>query len=56
MTRWHWKRDPRLPLRRVDSEALSSCSTAAANRTVIVVHDSGRLYPEAIIFTTTAPE
>jgi hypothetical protein len=23
--------------------------------TVIVVHDSGRLYPEAIIFTTTAP-
>jgi hypothetical protein len=23
---------------------------------VIVVHDSGRLYPEAIIFTTTAPQ
>ena len=23
--------------------------------TLIVVHDSGRLYPEAIIFTTTAP-
>jgi hypothetical protein len=23
--------------------------------TVIVVHDSGRLFPEAIIFTTTAP-
>jgi hypothetical protein len=23
--------------------------------TVIVVHDSGRLYPKAIIFTTTAP-
>jgi hypothetical protein len=23
--------------------------------TVIVVHDSGRLYPEAFIFTTTAP-
>jgi hypothetical protein len=24
--------------------------------TVIVVHDSGRLYPQAIIFTTTAPQ
>jgi hypothetical protein len=23
--------------------------------TIIVVHDSGRLYPEAIILTTTAP-
>ena len=23
---------------------------------MIVVHDSGRLYPEAIIFTTTAPQ
>jgi hypothetical protein len=22
----------------------------------IVVHDSGRLYPQAIIFTTTAPQ
>jgi hypothetical protein len=29
-------------------------SSAKPNR--IVVHDSGRLYPEAIIFTTTAPQ
>jgi hypothetical protein len=36
--------------------SMSPCSPASANRTVIVVHDSGRLYPEGIIFTTTAPE
>jgi hypothetical protein len=35
---------------------MSPCSTASANRTVIVVHDSGRLYAAPTIFTTTAPE
>jgi hypothetical protein len=28
-------------------------TAASVNRTVIAVHDSGRLYHEAIIFTTT---
>jgi hypothetical protein len=28
---------------------------SASPRSAIVAHDSGRLYPEAIIFTTTAP-
>jgi hypothetical protein len=44
------------PARGSGSESADRAAAASANRTVIVVHDSARLYAEAIIFTTNAPE
>jgi len=43
-------------LERIRHLALGRRNSAGRHiATVIVVHDSGRLYPEAIILTTTAP-